>query len=111
MFTNAPKHTYTITLPATTSKEVVEWFEIMENSNQLSEALVELIHSGIKSGKYQNAASYDTTLPGEQPKAENGQPVIQDNFMDSLYNWQDSTNAIFKEVKEEKKEKKRMLSV
>lgn len=111
MFTNTPRHTYTITLPSTTSKDVIEWFEVLENSNQLTETLIELVHSGIKSGKYRNTAIDETTIQGAQPNVENGQAILQNNFMDSLYNWQDSANAIFKEATEEKKEKKRMLSV
>lgn len=31
MFTNITKHKYTITLPAGTTKEVKEWFELMES--------------------------------------------------------------------------------
>lgn len=111
MFTNSPKHTYALALPSTTSKEVIEWFEVMKNSNQLTEVLIALVHNSIKSGKHCDADIYDTTIQGEQPKVENGQAVIQNNFIDSLYNCQDSTNAIFKEGIDEKKEKKRMLSV
>lgn len=40
MFTNQSGNTYKITLPSPTSKEVVEWFEIMDNSGKLSEALI-----------------------------------------------------------------------
>lgn len=111
MFTNTLKHTYSITLPSTTSKDVTEWFEIMENNNQLTEALIELVHNGIVSGKYLNTGMYNMTVQGEPHQPEAGQAALQDNFMDSLYNWKDSASAVFKDGKEEKREKKRMLSV
>lgn len=110
MFTNKEPHAYNVILPSATSKEVMEWFEVMDNCNQLSEALIEMVHKSIQTSTCRKGSETIMSAPAGQHLGEN-QAVLQDNFMDSLYNWQDSTTAIFKEVTEEKKEKKKMLSV
>jgi len=111
MISNKATHIYSVSIPSTALKEVIEWFEIMDNSNQLSEALIELVNVGIKSGRYQNTVIFDTTTQGQEPIIETEKVEHQNNFMDGLYDWQNSINSIFNEGKEDKKEKKRMLTV
>ena len=107
MFTNLSKHELSITLPSYTSKEVIEWFEIMECTNKLADVLVELVHESIKSGKSIKAIDTHSELQTSQSIYE----TDQSNLFENLYNWQDSKNAILKAENEVKKEKKRMLSV
>lgn len=108
MFPPTQKLAYNITLPNSTSKEVVEWFEIMENRGQLEESLVELVYEKIRQEKpvemCRSQVNNQTFVEDKQPQ----NIVVQGDFFDSLYNWQDSNGAIFKE---EKKERKKMLSV
>jgi hypothetical protein len=83
----------------------------MENSNILAEAMVELVHNCIQSGKHLKSTPIYAASYENKSASGSGQSVNQDSLFDNLYNWQDSNNAVFKEIKEEKKEKKRMLSV
>lgn len=69
---------------------------------------MELVYKDIKSGRPLEQYNGHSYLNNEVSKEQNVQSTVQDNFFESIYNWQDSNNAIFKE---EKKEKKKMLSV
>ena len=111
MLTSQFKKTYTITLPSSTSKAVVEWFEIMENNNELANELIELVYEKIKSRNPLEKPSSVTKGNADEVGTQEGQLMNPDCFFDSLYNWQDSSNEVFKEAKEVKKEKKKMLSV
>ena len=93
---------YDIELPTCTDLEVVEWFEFINTHGDLSWELVKLVQNYItlnQNGKLEDFASQtiDTDLLANQP-----------NFFDSLYNCDEATSAIFCE---EKKAKKKMLSV
>lgn len=108
MYTNQLKKIYNITLPPSTSEEVVEWFEIMENSSKLTDALIELVYISIKSRKSLNVSNHFSSNTSETSQTDSSQLETQSDIFNNLYNWQDSNNAIFKE---EKKEKRKMLSV
>ncbi len=108
---NIPKHIFSISLPSETSKEITEWFEIMESRNQLSDELIGLVHNHIMTGKYQNKIMNEKQIQSDPLKLSDKQAELQDDFLDKLYNWQDSNSAVFKDDKIEKKEKKKMLSI
>ena len=112
MFTSLSKYTFSIMLPSSTTKDVMEWFEIMESNNKLADALVELVHESIKSGRTIKAVGYFVDNQAEvQPSQVRHEAGYPGSIFENLYNWQDSNNAVFEEEKEGKKEKKRMLSV
>lgn len=108
---NIPKHIFSISLPSETSKEITEWFEIMESRNQLSDELIGLVHTHIMTGKYQNKTMNERQGLSDPLKISDEQIELQNDFLDKLYNWQDSNSAVFKDDKIEKKEKKKMLSI
>ncbi|BCJ98429.1 hypothetical protein [Anaerocolumna chitinilytica] len=108
---NIPKHIFSISLPSETSKEITEWFEVMESRNQLSDELIGLVHNHIMTGNYQNKTMNENHVQSDPLKLSDKKVEIQDDFLDKLYNWQDSNSAVFKEDKIEKKEKKKMLSI
>ncbi|MCX7922252.1 MAG: hypothetical protein N3B21_09620 [Clostridia bacterium] len=108
MFINQSNHAYNINLPTSTSREVAEWFEIMDSNGKLAEALVELVYTNLQSGTQLKCCESFADSRKEIQSPQNITSVNQNDFFDSLYSWQDSTSAIFKE---EKKEKKTMLSV
>ncbi len=108
---NIPKHIFSISLPSETSKEITEWFEIMESRKQLSDELIGLVHNHIMTGKYQIKTMNERQGLSAPLKISDEQTELQDEFLDKLYNWQDSNSAVFKEDKIEKKEKKKMLSI
>lgn len=108
---NIPKLIFSLNLPSETSKEITEWFEIMESRNQLSDELIGLVHNHIMTGKYQNKTMDEMQGLSDTLKISDEQIELQNDFLDKLYNWQDSNNAVFKEDKIEKKEKKKMLSI
>jgi len=104
MITNMPKHTYSITLPVNTTKDIFEWFTIMDNNKQLAEKLIELVHSDIMTGDHRNTQKINLVTSSEL-KIDGGEDLHRADFMNSLYNWEESTSAIFNDCKEEKREK------
>ncbi len=107
MFCNYLNNQYTVEISSSTPNEVIEWFEIMNNCNILSETLIDLVHREIKMSKNQHSpeVKYETVNNRSQ------NTTLETNFISSLYNWQDSTTAIFNENNHIKKEKKKMLSI
>lgn len=111
MFNDQPKHNYNIALPTSTMDEVIEWFEVMEANGELVNSLIELVYERIKSGKPLESSIYsfnshdETTMPLGSPT------VSQGDFFDSLYDLHGSSSAAFKDEKEEKKIKRKMLYV
>ncbi|AOT69156.1 hypothetical protein [Geosporobacter ferrireducens] len=105
MFERFSKYNYTITLPSSTSKEVIEWFERMQDDQRLAEELVMLVYDYIKD----NHPITEQHLSFEKNQIpQDNQYIDEASFLDSLYDWQESNLAAFKE---EQKEKKKMLSV
>lgn len=111
MLTSQSNKTYTITLPSSALKAVVEWFDIMAYNNVLANELIELVHERIKSGKPFEKHSYIAEVYSKDIPEQVIQAANPDSFLDSLYNWQDSASEVFKEAAKEKKPKKKMLSV
>ena len=107
MFKNSGK-AYKFTLPTSTSKEIVEWFEDMENSHLLAEALVELVHDNIKSGGNMKANGNPCEIVTAKPQIEH-EKGNDSEFFETIYNWQESNNEIFSD--KERNQKKKMLSV
>lgn len=106
-----PKSIYTIELPINTSKEVFEWFETMDKANQLSVEVIELVYKNIQSYNI-TKPNFKNINPDEQINIiDDKQSDIHNTFINNLYNWQESTSAIFKEVNSVKKEKKKMLCI
>jgi hypothetical protein len=110
MKSNPLNHTYSITLPSTTTKDIIDWFGYMEENKKLAERLIELVRLDIKNCYYRSDnAIYN---PGvDIKKREDLIVTSEDDFINSLYNWQDSNHAIFKDEKQVKPKTKGMLSV
>lgn len=106
MFNNND-NTYSVKIPSTAPYEVVEWFDAMNNCNLLNEALIDLVLIEIKSGKYQQHIECKNEISAIEPP----NTALETGFISSLYNWQDSSAAIFNEPGIEKRERKKMLSI
>jgi len=111
MFKDIPAHTFSITLPSETTKEIIEWFELMDTRDQLSDELIGLVHNHIMAGEDRKKTFIETNDPNDPLKMRDDQAELQDDFLNRLYNWQDSNNSVFKDDKEQKKEKKKMFSI
>lgn len=111
MFTNSSMHTYSITLPTYTSNDIIEWFESLERKNELSNQLIELVYNHIKNGGNGISNIYHCDIKNERLNIQNDLCELEDSFMNNLYNWQDSSDAVFKDDKKDKKEMKKMLTV
>ncbi|MDA8235386.1 MAG: hypothetical protein M0Z31_11390 [Clostridia bacterium] len=103
------KYSYTISLPDFTSQEVIDWFETLAAANRLSDEVIALVYRELKTG----GGKQTTRREGRQGVGVTGiQAKTQENhqdFLDNLYNWQESNNVLHKD--ERKREKKQMLSV
>jgi len=108
LFANQTKHTYTISLQPSTAKEVIEWFEIADANHRLADAIIELVYASIKSAEPLNMPMLICDERGKLQENQNSLPINQDEFFENLYNWQTSNSAIFKE---DKKEKRKMLTI
>lgn len=113
MLKDQPKYIYNIALPTSTVNEVIEWFEIMEADGKLANSLVELVYEIIKVRKPLENPIYSFSSPNEstEPQSQISPMINQSDFFDSLYDWQESSSATFKDEQEERKEKKKMLYV
>ena len=83
MFTNQSDNTYNIIIPTSTSKEIVEWFAIMDNNNKLVDAMIELINASIKSGRKLIISDSFMDNCGEKPQPLYKQQLSQDSFLDN----------------------------
>jgi hypothetical protein len=93
---------YYIELPASTSLEVIEWFQFINTHGDLSIELVKLVQNFININ--QNEKSTDFA-----PQNLNTVKIFdQNDFWDNLYNYEEAGSAIFCDAK---KTKKKMLSV
>lgn len=101
MFWGKEEYSYKLILPASTLPEVLEWFKDKDAMNTLSKELIELVLQHINS----RAKQADNDIFEQISDQISISNSIDKNLIDSLYNWQDSNNAVFKE------EKKKMLSV
>ncbi len=106
MFQNS-QNKFLIEIPSNTPQEVIEWFNITNNCNMLSKALIDLVHKEINSSKY----SDNMCTNNEVPSVEAIKSSLEPDFISSLYNWQDSSAAIFRDAAVLKKDKKKMLSI
>lgn len=104
-------NTYTITLPGTTSIDVIDWFEYMEEKNILVEKITELVKSEIKSGYKKEDNTFNKVLTIDMENVNNIKAKSEDNFINNIYNWQESNHAIFKDENQERPKIKGMLSV
>ncbi|MFZ5988009.1 MAG: hypothetical protein ACOYWZ_12915 [Bacillota bacterium] len=113
MFNDQSNYVYKITLPESTSSDVIEWFEIMEANGKLAGSLIELVYERIKSQKPLEGSiySFDSQNQNAVSSLKEGPTINQSDFWDSLYDWQGSCSAAFKDEKKEKKVKKKMLYV
>ncbi|KXG75044.1 hypothetical protein [Thermotalea metallivorans] len=107
------QYIYRIQLPAATSKDVVEWFEMMNANERLSDELIYLVHNSLKKENLfvKSDLQHEKT---EEIQDNSSQSLCnQEDFFHNLYNWQDSNNHLFQEdnTHEEKKTKKKMLSI
>lgn len=103
---------YLIEIPSTTPQEVIEWFEIMNNCNMLSKALIDLVHRAINSIKCSDNMCINNEVPAVEAIKSSLEPdSLEPDFISSLYNWQDSSAAIFSDVLAPKKNKMKMLSI
>lgn len=111
MFGNLSKYTFNVTLPSSTSNDVIEWFKFMRNNNKLADALVGLVYDSINAdARIKNSpnSTYNNMEKQSVPKPE----VNQGDLFENLYNWQDSNSTLFLEDKKVvNKEKKKMLCV
>lgn len=106
---------YQITLPSFTDKAIIRWFEQMATGDELSEAIIALVHDQINTNPIEE--EFDFSVP--EPRTVNhkasfvGTPLtqekVEDDFFTNLYNWQESNNMLYQE--ESKKTKRKMLSV
>ena len=111
MFDDQPKKIFKIKLPNSTANEVVEWFEIMESNGLLANSLIELVYEQLKSGKPVESSICSYNSLSFTLELQTNPSVNQDSFFDNLYDLQGSTDAAFKDEKEEKKVKRKMLYV
>lgn len=113
MFSNQVEKIYTIELPISTSQDIIEWFEIMAASNRLPEELIHLVYDHIRSENFFHSIAFQSDIHNEINDQKAEPAMDQDDFFNSLYNWQDGNSQIFAEPepKIEKKIKKKMLSV
>lgn len=93
---------YYIELPTSTDPEVIEWFQFMNLHGDLSLELVKLVQNYITINQYGISEDFAVQHIDTAPL------VSQTSFLDSLYNCNDASSAIFCE---EKRVKKKMLSV
>lgn len=103
MFSSNKNYIYKLSLPSSTSKDVIEWFENMHSMNKLEEELVAIIHKYISSKQNVYKNNFVSEIEEQNKNIES--VSCTDNFIDNLYNWQESNKAIFRD------EKKKMLSV
>lgn len=102
-----PQYTFTIDLPANTSKEIIDWFVNINNTKHLSVELIELVYKNLNSD-YNNKSIFNNETYDEQiNNMQDKQTDLQDIFINNLYNWQESSYAIFRETNNVKKEKKK----
>lgn len=93
---------YYIELPASTDLEVLEWFQFISLHRDLSSELVKLVQNYITIS--QNGKSEDFAVQ----HIDSAPLANQTSFLDSLYNYDEASSAIFCE---KKRVKKKMLSV
>lgn len=104
MFTKKSKYSYQIDLPSYTNKAIIEWFEGLAARNRLSDEIIALVHENIVS-----AISNNNDQVNKPETVTANEKEYQDDFLNNLYNWQDSNNMIHIENTSQKK--KKMLSV
>lgn len=111
MFDEINTHIYNIALPSSAVINVMEWFELMESKGELANALIELVYEKIKAEKPLENSFVSFNSQSKLPQTLTTPTINQRDLFDSLYDWQGSSNATFKEEKVEAKVKKKMLSV
>lgn len=110
MFTNSSNLTFKIILPSSTNKDVIEWFEEMDDKCKLADALVGMVYDSLKTKAHIKTSQF-VNYNGNKPTPEKT-GADQGDLFDNLYNWQDSNSAIFLEDKSAvNKAKKKMLCV
>lgn len=112
MFTNISEFIFNVTLPSSTARDVLEWFEVMRDNNKLANALVGLVHESINADAKIKTAQHLTCSNIQDQSAPAKHEINQEDLLENLYNWQDSNSAVFFEDKNViNKEKKKMLCV
>ena len=103
------KYSYTINLPDYTDQEVIDWFETLAAANRLSDEIIALVYRELKAGGGQQTAGRGGQQGVRAARVQPEMPESTQDFLENLYNWQESNNILHKE--ERKREKKQMLSV
>lgn len=113
MFTENLEKNYTIKLPKYISKEILEWFEMLDISNNLSEEIIHLVSLSLEEKKLIDSPTHNTCISYANVEEPVLSIINQDDFFNSLYSWQEAINQILYDVqpKDEPKQKKKMLSV
>lgn len=98
---------YTITIPPSADAQLMEWFDFMSAHGNLSAEIIKLVSDHINSiSCAENVYADSCAALGSTGRSEPNAGL--DDLFVSLYNCQASSNAIFFE---EKKQKRKMLSV
>lgn len=86
MNSNLSKCTYSITLPVTTSEDVIDWFEYMDDNKYLTEKLIDLVRNDIKSSNFRKEEVYNKSSIDETVRIEDKKMALQNDFINNLYN-------------------------